>query len=85
MNIFKKKKNEEVELKFEIPIFDPKEDITAFELAQHLMIYKAFIFRGDVEKLNNEINLWWLKLPPAMARHYTKKINTITISKDLIT
>jgi hypothetical protein len=55
-------------------MFDPKEDITAFELAQHLMIYKAFIFRGDVEKLNNEINLWWLKLPPAMARHYTKKI-----------
>ena len=84
IKIFKKmfSKDEEVTvtLTFKVPSFTPKEDITAFEVAQHILFNKALIFTGDAEKMETDIKRWWRDIPSNMARHYTEKEISITVS-----
>ena len=88
MKLFKKlfeKKTKDVTLMFQVPTFDPKEDITAYEVSQHLLCHKTFIFRGSVRKLNEQIESWWKHLPDGLHRHYTTKEITMNIHQDLLT
>ena len=84
--MFKKmfEKDREVNLTFKVPRFTPKEDITAFEVAQHILFKKSFIFTGDSEKMETDIKRWWRDIPSNMARHYTEQEVSITVSKSLL-
>ena len=82
--LFGKSDDEDVELTFDTFDFTPKEDITAYELSQYLLLKRSFVFKGDLQKLQNDIMEWHYSLSPSLARHFTLTKRTITVSRDLL-